>query len=213
MLGDVPGVEVSAGDGTVTAWVPAIGDGPRLAVGDVLEAGPVASPTGLPAVHVGMRRGHEQLPLIVTVDDVVFAPSYAADMLADGAPVRVPSAPDLVAYSEMHRDVRALGRTIDEPDVELDQETLAATLLAGDFGRRVTGFGFVLFCAVAVAWAVSGLTDRPPSYPIAIMNALLLAINAWGVWQFLLNPKKKREIERAEQIADKAEADVEAGRA
>lgn len=129
MLGDVPGVEVSAGDGTVTAWVPAIGDGPRLAVGDVLEAGPVASPTGLPAVHVGMRRGHEQLPLIVTVDDVVFAPSYAADMLADGAPVRVPSAPDLVAYSEMHRDVRALGRTIDGPDVELDQETLAATLL------------------------------------------------------------------------------------
>ena len=90
---------------------------------------------------------------------------------------------------------------------------IAAALLAGDFGRRVTGFGFVLFCAVAVAWAVSGLTDRPPSYPIAIMNALLLAINAWGVWQFLLNPKKKREIERAEQIADKAEADVEAGRA
>ena len=45
------------------------------------------------------------------------------------------------------------------------------------------------------------------------MNGLLLAINAWGVWQFLLNPKKKREIERAEEIAEQAEDDVEAGRA
>ena len=90
---------------------------------------------------------------------------------------------------------------------------IAAALLAGDFGRRITGFGFVLFSAVAVAWVVSGLGDSPPSYPIAIMNALLLAINAWGVWQFLLNPKKKREIERADEIADEAEADVDAGRA
>ena len=90
---------------------------------------------------------------------------------------------------------------------------VAAALLAADLGRRVTGFGFVLFCAVAVAWVVSGLTDSPPSYPIAAMNALLLAINAWGVWQFLVNPKKKREIERAEEIAEDAEQDVEAGRA
>lgn len=90
---------------------------------------------------------------------------------------------------------------------------IAASLLAGDFGRRVSGFGFVLFCVVAIAWVISAMTDDPPAYPIAAMNALLLAINAWGVWQFLLNPKKKREIERAEQISDQAERDVEAGRA
>ena len=90
---------------------------------------------------------------------------------------------------------------------------IAAALLAGDFGRRVTGFGFVLFCAVAVAWIVSALTSDPPAYPIASMNALLLAINAWGVWQFLLNPKKKRQIERAAELAERAEDDVEAGRA
>ena len=90
---------------------------------------------------------------------------------------------------------------------------IAASLLAGDFGRRITGFGFVLFCAVAMAWVISALTDRPPVWPIAAMNALLLAINAWGVWQFLLNPRKKREIERAEAIAEQAEQDVERGRA
>jgi uncharacterized membrane protein YphA (DoxX/SURF4 family) len=90
---------------------------------------------------------------------------------------------------------------------------VAAALLAADLGRRVTGFGFALFCVVATVWIVSALSDEPPVYPIAVMNTLLLAINAWGVWQFLLNPKKKRAIERAEAIAEKAERDVDAGRA
>ena len=40
--------------------------------------------------------------------------------------------------------------------------------------------------------------------PIAAMNVILLAINAWGVWQFLLNPRKKREIELTERCAEKA---------
>ena len=90
---------------------------------------------------------------------------------------------------------------------------VAAALLAADLGRRVTGAGFVLFCVVAITWIVSALRDEPPVYPIAVMNGLLLVINAWGVWQFLLNPKKKRQIERAEALAEKAERDVEAGRA
>ena len=129
-LDGLPGVEVTVeSDGTVTVDVPAIGDSVRLDPADVLSAGRVASPTGAPAVHLGVRRGHEELPLVVTVGDVVFMPSYAADMLESGADVRVPGAPDMVAYSEMHRDVRALGRAVDSPDVEFDPETLAATLL------------------------------------------------------------------------------------
>ncbi|MDP9819383.1 hypothetical protein [Spirilliplanes yamanashiensis] len=129
-LDGLPGVEVSVnGDGTVTVDVPAIGDSARLDPADVLNCSHVASPTGAPAVHLGVRRGHEQLPLVVTVGDVVFMPSYAADMLVSGADVRVPGAPDMVAYSEMHRDVRALGRALDEPEAEFDPEMLAATLL------------------------------------------------------------------------------------
>ena len=90
---------------------------------------------------------------------------------------------------------------------------VAAALLAADLGRRVTGAGFVLFCIVAVTWIVSALGSEPPAYPIAVMNGLLLAINTWGVWQFLLNPKKKRAIERAEALAERAEREVETGRA
>ena len=87
---------------------------------------------------------------------------------------------------------------------------VAAALLAADLGRRVTGFGFVLFCVVAIAWIVASLTGEPPAYPIAVMNGLLLAINAWGVWQFLLNPKKKREIDKADEIAEQAKDEVAA---
>ena len=86
---------------------------------------------------------------------------------------------------------------------------LAAALIAGDFGRRLTGWGFVLFSVVSVIWIVSGLTAKD-GMPIAVQNGILLLINLYGVWQFLLSPRKKREIERAEELADEAKSDVEA---
>ena len=88
---------------------------------------------------------------------------------------------------------------------------IAAALIAGDFGRRVSGWGFVLFCAVSVVWIVSGLTAKD-GMPIAVQNGILLLINAYGVWQFLLSPKKKREIDRAEKLAEEAKDVVDAGK-
>jgi len=85
---------------------------------------------------------------------------------------------------------------------------LAAAMVAADWGRKATGWGFVLFCAVALMWVVSGLTSD--AMPIAAMNAILLLINAWGVWQYLLNPKKKKVIERVEKAVDRIERQVEA---
>jgi uncharacterized membrane protein YphA (DoxX/SURF4 family) len=84
---------------------------------------------------------------------------------------------------------------------------LAAGLIAIDLGRRVTGFGFVLFCAVSITWVVSGVLNG--TMPIAVMNGILLLINAWGVWQYLLNPKKKKVIEKVERYAAKVEKEVE----
>jgi hypothetical protein len=85
---------------------------------------------------------------------------------------------------------------------------IAAAMVASDKGRRVTGWGFVLFCAVAVTWVVSGLTSK--ALPIAAMNGVLLLINAWGVWQYLLDPKKKKVIDRVEKVAERIERQVEA---
>ena len=84
---------------------------------------------------------------------------------------------------------------------------LAAAMIAADLGRKATGWGFVLFCAVAVTWIVAGLTSG--AMPIAAMNGVLLLINAWGVWQYLLNPRKKKVIERVERAADRIEREVE----
>jgi len=85
---------------------------------------------------------------------------------------------------------------------------IAAAMIAADFGRKVTGWGFVLFVIVAITWVISALTTTPPAWPLAAMNGILLCINAWGVWQFLLNPKKKREIEMVEQCAVQAREQI-----
>ena len=83
---------------------------------------------------------------------------------------------------------------------------IAAGLIAADLGRRWTGVGFVVFVVVSVAWILSGAINQ--TMPIVAQNGILLLINLWGVWQFLINPKKKKEIERAEQIEQQAKQEV-----
>lgn len=129
-LAEVPGVEVKIRRGLLTVHVPAIGDTARLEPDEVMAAESVFVPTRAPAVQLDLRRGHEVLPLIVTVDDLVFTPSYADDLVVKGAHRRLPALPNLISYAEMHRDVRALGKSIDDAKLDLDPETLAATLLA-----------------------------------------------------------------------------------
>ena len=85
---------------------------------------------------------------------------------------------------------------------------LAAALIAADLGRRATGWGFVLFCAVSLSWIVSSLATG--AMPIAAMNAVLLPINAWGVWRYLLSPRNKRAMERLERVQERIEREVEA---
>ena len=84
---------------------------------------------------------------------------------------------------------------------------LAAGLISADLGRKVTGWAFVLFCVVAATWIYSGLTSDAIS--IAAMNGLLLLINAWGVWQYLLSPKNRRIMERMEAVEEKVEKEVD----
>ncbi|WP_057882755.1 hypothetical protein [Tsuneonella troitsensis] len=85
---------------------------------------------------------------------------------------------------------------------------VAAALIALDLGRRATGWGFVLFCLVSITWIASGMTSG--AVPIAAMNAILLLINAWGVWQYLLSPKNKKVMDRLEPVAERIEREVEA---
>lgn len=85
---------------------------------------------------------------------------------------------------------------------------VAAAMVASDLGRKVTGWGFVLFVVAAITWITTSLMNDV--MPLVVSNAILLAINAWGVWQYLLNPRKKKVIERVEKVAAKIEREVAA---
>ena len=88
---------------------------------------------------------------------------------------------------------------------------VAAIMLAGDFGRRVTGFGFILFCTMNIAWIAFARMDDTGG--LLWQNAVLFAVNLLGVWQSLLSPKNRRKmkgvaaaVERFEEKEAKAEA-------
>lgn len=84
---------------------------------------------------------------------------------------------------------------------------IAASLVAADLGRRWTGFGFVLFSIVAVLWVYSGLS-ADDGMPIAVQNGILLIVNLFGVWQFLLSKRHKAVIEKVEELTEQAENEV-----
>ncbi|MCB2079775.1 MAG: hypothetical protein KDE55_19035 [Novosphingobium sp.] len=85
---------------------------------------------------------------------------------------------------------------------------IAAGLIASDLSRKITGWAFVLFVTVSVAWIAAGLLND--NRPIAIQNAAMLIVNGWGVYQYLLNRKKKRELELMQECAKQAQEKVEA---
>ena len=84
---------------------------------------------------------------------------------------------------------------------------IAAAMVAGDFGRKVTGLGFALFVTASIAWIIGGL--RQGQMPITAQNAILLLINIYGVWQYWLSPKNREKIDAAEKAVEKVEAKQE----
>lgn len=67
---------------------------------------------------------------------------------------------------------------------------LAAALVAANYNARVTVAGFVIFIIAAIAWMADGWLENKAS--LVIQNAVLLLINALGVWRWL--PKAEKEV-------------------
>lgn len=61
--------------------------------------------------------------------------------------------------------------------------TLAAILVAANLGARITGFGFIVFAVGSVAWMIIGLASGQAN--LLWQNAVLLLVNALGVWRWL----------------------------
>lgn len=70
--------------------------------------------------------------------------------------------------------------------------TLAALIVSLNLGRRITGFGFVLFVTSSIALIGWGFLAED-SEGIGWQNVALLAINAVGVWRYLISKHKPRD--------------------
>jgi hypothetical protein len=81
---------------------------------------------------------------------------------------------------------------------------VAALMLAGDFGRRVTGLGFILFCTMNVAWIAFAKMDDTGG--LMWQNIILFGVNLLGVWQYLLSPKNRRKMKAVKEAVEEFEA-------
>ena len=81
---------------------------------------------------------------------------------------------------------------------------VAAVMLAGDFGRRITGFGFILFCTMNIAWVAFAQMDETGG--LMWQNIILFAVNLLGVWQYLLSPKNRRKMAAVKEAVQEFEA-------
>jgi len=66
---------------------------------------------------------------------------------------------------------------------------LAAALVAANVNARITVAGFMIFIVASIAWMVDGWLESKAS--LVIQNAILLLINAAGVWRWF--PKAEKE--------------------
>jgi putative effector of murein hydrolase LrgA (UPF0299 family) len=80
----------------------------------------------------------------------------------------------------------------------------AALMLAGDFGRRITGFGFILFCTMNIAWIWFARIDDTGG--LMWQNIVLFFVNLVGVWQYLLSPKNRRKMRVIKEAIEEFEA-------
>ena len=81
---------------------------------------------------------------------------------------------------------------------------VAALMLAGDFGRRVTGLGFILFCTMNIAWIAFAQMDDTGG--LMWQNIILFGVNLIGVWQYLLSPKNRRKMAAVKEAVEEFEA-------
>lgn len=64
----------------------------------------------------------------------------------------------------------------------------AALMVALDSGRRVTGWGFVLFTGSSIVWIAAAVMSGDPA--LGTQNAVLLGINLLGVYRYLIRKQR-----------------------
>jgi hypothetical protein len=81
---------------------------------------------------------------------------------------------------------------------------IAALMLASDLGRKVTGYGFILFCTMNIAWILFAQSQEDGA-GLTWQNAILFGVNLLGVYQYLLSAKNRRKMKVVEQAVEEFE--------
>ena len=64
---------------------------------------------------------------------------------------------------------------------------VAAVMIAADWSRRVTGWGFIIFCTMNVAWIWFATIDDTGG--LVTQNAVLFFVNLLGIYRYLIRRK------------------------
>ncbi len=64
---------------------------------------------------------------------------------------------------------------------------VAALMVSLDSGRRITGWGFVLFSGSALCWIAGAALSRDGA--LGTQNVALFAIDLFGVYRYLIRKK------------------------
>ena len=64
---------------------------------------------------------------------------------------------------------------------------IAAFMVSLDNGRRVTGWGFVLFVFSSICWISGGALTG--DWALGTQNAVLFGINLFGIYRYLIRKK------------------------
>lgn len=64
---------------------------------------------------------------------------------------------------------------------------VAALMVSLDSGRKVTGWGFVIFVASSIAWFTGAALSH--DWALGTQNMVLFAINLLGVYRYLIRKK------------------------
>lgn len=81
--------------------------------------------------------------------------------------------------------------------------TIAALIVASNFGARITGYGFVVFTIGSIAWALLGLITGQSN--LLWQNVVLTALNLFGIWRWL--GRQARIEEGAAEAAQESKAE------
>lgn len=64
----------------------------------------------------------------------------------------------------------------------------AAIMISIDAGRKITGWGFVVFTFSSISWITVGILDG--ELPLGLQNIVLTGVNLFGIYRWLIRKKK-----------------------